>query len=91
MKLSPILEEFENIAIEMEIQIIQQKRNFNGGYCLLESEHIIVLNKHKPIEKRINTLTKAFSQLDTSKIYLKPIIRELIESKAFSPPHSTIK
>ena len=91
MKPAAILEEFENIAEEIGIRIIQEKGNFNGGYCLLEAERIIVLNKHKPIEQRIDALAKAFSQIDTSKVYLKPIIRELIESKDFSPQHLTIK
>ena len=67
MKPAAILEEFENIAEEIGIRIIQEKGNFNGGYCLLEAEHIIVLNKHKPIEQRIDALAKAFSQLDIPK------------------------
>ena len=33
----------------LDIKIIQEKGNFNGGYCLLEKEKIIVINKLKPI------------------------------------------
>ena len=82
-EIAAILEKFENIAEEIGIRIIQEKGNFNGGYCLLEAERIIVLNKHKPIEQRIDALAKAFSQIDTSKVYLKPILKILIASSTF--------
>jgi hypothetical protein len=81
MNNSSIFQEFEEIASQMGIMILQEKGNFKGGFCLLEAERIIVINKLKPIEQRIKALSKAFSKLDTSKIYLKPLIRELIEGE----------
>ena len=29
----------------MGIRIIHEKSNFEGGFCLIEEEHIIVINK----------------------------------------------
>ena len=63
----------------MGIQIIHEKGNFEGGFCLLENKKIIVINKLKPTEQRIWALSKAFAKLKTSKIYIKPAIREMIE------------
>ena len=60
---------------------MQEKGNFNGGYCLLEKERIIVINKLKLLEQRIRALAQAFSQLDISKLYIKPVIRDLISSE----------
>ena len=91
MNYSSIFQEFEDIASQMGIRILQEKGNFKGGFCLLETEKIIVINKHKPIEQRINALSKAFSKLDTSEIYLKPLIRELIEEKKSIFQLNTIK
>ena len=79
MKPAAILQEFEQIAEKLNIRIVQEKGNFNGGFCLLEEKRIIVVNKLKPIEQRIRALAQAFSRLDTSQIYLKPAIREMIE------------
>ena len=45
-----IYEESEIPAEQLEIKIIQEKGNFNRGYCILEHEPIIVLNNNKPIE-----------------------------------------
>ncbi len=83
MKPNVIFQEFEQIAEELGIHILQEKGNFNGGYCLLEEKRIIVINKLKPIEQRIKALTQAFARLDTSGIYLKPAIREMIEGEDY--------
>ena len=79
MKPTIIFQEFEKLAEKMDIKIIQEKGDFKGGYCLLEKEGIIVVNKLKPLEQQIQALGQAFSSLDTSHLYLKPAIRELIE------------
>ena len=81
MKLTVVFQEFEQIAEELNIRILQEKGNFNGGYCLLEEQRIIVINKVKPLEQRIRALAQAFSRFDISQIYLKPAIREMIESE----------
>ena len=79
MKPTIIFQEFEKLAEKMDIKIIQDKGDFKGSYCLLEKKRIIVVNKLKPLEQRIQVLGQAFSSLDTSHFYLKPAIRELIE------------
>ena len=81
MKPSVIFQEFEHLAEKLGIRIMQEKGDFNGGYCLLEEERIIVINKLKPIEQRVCALAQAFARLNTSQIYLKPAIRELIETE----------
>ena len=81
MKSTIIFQELEQVAEKMKICIIQEKGNFEGGFCLLEEEQIIVINKLKPIEQRVRALVQAFSQLDTSQIYLNPAIREMIEAE----------
>ena len=80
MKPDKIFQELEDIAEILNIKIIQEKGNFKGGYCLLEKEKIIVINKLKPVEQQVRALAQAFSRLDTSQIYMKPAIRKFIES-----------
>ena len=85
MKPTLILQEFEQLAEALDVKIIQEKGNFKGGYCLLEKEGIIVVNKLNPIEQRIRALPQAFSKLDISKIYMKPAIRNIIDSEVNHP------
>ena len=72
------------MAEQLEIKIIQGKGNFNGGYCILENEPVIVLNKNKPIEQRIKKLSEIFSKMDISNLSVKPIIREMIDTERTS-------
>ena len=81
MKPAKIFQEFEKLAENLGIRIIQEKGNFQGGYCLLEKVDIIVINKLKPLEQRNKALAVAFSRLDISNLFLKPVIRDLIESE----------
>ena len=72
MKPAILFQEFEKLAEALDIKIIQEKGTFKGGYCLLEIEGIIVVNKLNPIEQRIRALAQAFSRIDISNIYVKP-------------------
>ena len=85
MKPNIIFQEFEQLAEALDIKIIHEKGNFRGGYCLLEKEGIIVVNKLNPMEQRIRVLAQAFSRLDISKIYMKPVIRSIIDLEVKHP------
>ena len=65
---------------KLNYKVVLDKGNFNTGYCLLEHEKIIVVNKNKPFENRIKILSSILSKIDTDDIYLKPKIRELMIS-----------
>jgi hypothetical protein len=81
VKPAKVFQEFEKLAEDLGIRIIQEKGNFQGGYCLLEKEDIIVVNKLKPLEQRNKALAAAFSRLEITGLFLKPVIRDLIEAE----------
>ena len=81
MNAKQIYREFEDLADLLNIRLVTGKGNFNGDYCLVEKDKYVVGNKNRPIEYRVRRLASAFALLDLSKIYLKPAIRELIESE----------
>ena len=85
MKPNIIVQEFEQLAEALDIKIIHEKGNFRGGYCLLEKEGIIVVNKLNPMEQQIRALAQAFSKLEILKIYIKPAIRSIIDSEIKNP------
>ena len=82
MKPTIIFQEVEHLAKALDVKIIQKKGNFMGGYCILEKEGLIIVNKLNSIEQRIRVLAQAFSKMDILKIYVKPAIRCIIDSKA---------
>tara|TARA_B100000900_G_scaffold404827_1_gene413679 strand:+ start:279 stop:569 length:291 start_codon:yes stop_codon:yes gene_type:complete len=78
-KKSQLLEDFLMLGEKCGIKIIHDKGDFNGDNCILFSNNTIVINKHKPIEQRLYVLAKCFSQTNLDNVYIKPVIRELID------------
>ena len=79
MRPTLIYQEFERLAEILEIKLVLGKGDFTGDYCLVEEEKYIGVNKNKPIEQRLKRLSTAFAQLDLSNIYIKPIVRKMID------------
>tara|TARA_B100000676_G_scaffold128824_1_gene127823 strand:+ start:538 stop:774 length:237 start_codon:yes stop_codon:yes gene_type:complete len=76
--LKTIYQELKVIFEQLNYKIVLDKGSFNSGYCILEDEKIIVINKNKPYENRIKILSEILSSIDTKDIYIKPIIRDMI-------------
>ena len=81
MKLKLIYNELRELLEKLGYKLVLDKGSFNTGYCLLEDEKMIVINKNKPYENRIKILSKILSKIDTDNIYIKPKIRELINQQ----------
>ena len=49
--------ELKEVFEKLNYKVVLDKGNFNTGYCLLEHEKIIVVNKNKPYENRVKILS----------------------------------
>ena len=78
-KKTQLLEDFLELGEKCNIKIIHDRGDFNGDNCLLFSDNVIVINKHKPLEQRVNVLAKCFSKMKIDNVYIKPVLRELID------------
>ncbi len=61
-----LLDKIENIIEKSGFKVRYEKGNFKGGYCVLENEYIVVVNKFFPLEGKINTLIEALEALPIS-------------------------
>jgi len=68
----------KDIFDKIGYKIILDNGNFNSGYCILENEKVIVINKNKPYENRVRVLSEILSSLKLDNIYIKPYIREML-------------
>ncbi|HRE40067.1 MAG TPA: hypothetical protein PLG90_01950 [Ignavibacteria bacterium] len=68
---------FENLGYEVRIE----KGLFKGGFCLLREKKLFLLNKNLEQDKKISYMAKNLSLIGTEELYLKPNIREIIESE----------
>jgi hypothetical protein len=78
-KKTQLLEDFLSLGEKCDIKIIHDKGDFNGDNCLLFATNTIVINKHKPLDQRLHVLAKCFSQINLENVYIKPVLRDLIE------------
>jgi Zn-dependent peptidase ImmA (M78 family) len=78
-KKTELLEDFLSLGEKCDIKIIHDKGDFNGDNCLLFANNTIVINKHKPLDQRLHVLAKCFSQINLENVYIKPVLRDLIE------------
>ena len=76
-----LLKELEELAEKSGISIRFEKGDFDGGYCILKDERIIVINRRLALQKRTSVLAQALAEVGIEEIYLKPAVREYIEDE----------
>jgi hypothetical protein len=74
-----ILEDLKELASQMGAKVRFERGDFKGGYCIIKSDKIIVINKLSNLQRKVLTLTSALKELGIEEIYLPPRLREIIE------------
>ena len=69
-KYEELINDFIDLSDKLDVRIIHDKGDFNGDDCLLFSDNVIVINKHKPLEQRVNVLAKCFSKMKIDNVYI---------------------
>lgn len=77
IQINELLEIFKQIGYTVRIE----KGLFKGGFCLLREEKVFLMNKNIEPQKKINFLAKNLAEIGVEGIFLKPVIRELIEKE----------
>ncbi len=76
-----ILHELEHLASNCGIAVRYEKGDFDGGYCVLKTERLIVINKRLAPARRASVLAQGLAEVGIDEMYLKPVIREYIEDE----------
>jgi hypothetical protein len=79
-----LLYQFEDLAGKLGISVRDENISIEelssaGGLCRLEGKYVLLLNSKSTIKEKNQVMIKALQQFDLSDIYLKPVIRELLE------------
>lgn len=79
-----ILDQLVELAGKLEISVREENMNTEelsgtGGLCRVEGKYILILNSRSTIKEKNQVMIKALRRFDVSGIYLKPVIRELLE------------
>lgn len=76
-----IVKELEDLASKSGISIRYEKGDFEGGFCVLKEERLIVVNKKLAPPKRASIVAQGLAEIGIDEVYLKPVIREFIEDE----------
>jgi hypothetical protein len=79
-----LLNQLEELAEKLGIlvrdeNINSEESSSTGGLCRVEGKYVVILNSKVTIKEKIQVMIKALRQFDLSDIYIKPVIRELLE------------
>jgi len=85
-----LLGQLEKLAHELSIPLryepITGEEVFTtGGLCRLKGEYVIIIETRAPTEEKIRALARALKHFDLSRVYLKPALREFLESLPTEP------
>ena len=53
MKPEDLYNHFEELADQLNVTILEGKGDFEGGYCTVNGDQFVVLNKTRPLAQRI--------------------------------------
>lgn len=76
-----LLKELEELAIQCSIAVRYEKGDFEGGFCVLKAERLIVVNKKLAPAKKASILAQGLAEIGIDEMYLKPVVREFIEDE----------
>jgi hypothetical protein len=79
-----ILSYLEELAEKLEILVRDENINIEessstGGLCRIEGKYVIILNSKATVKGKIQVMITALQQFDLTDMYVKPIIRELLD------------
>lgn len=76
-----LLIELEQLASNCKITVRYEKGDFDGGFCVLKAERLVVINKRLVPMRRASVLAQGLAEVGIDEVYLKPAVREYIEDE----------
>ncbi len=79
-----IIQDLKALAAQLGAEVRFEKGDFKGGYCILNENKVIVINKMASLQRKVVILSMALKELGIDQIYLTPKLREIIDEMAES-------
>ncbi len=81
MNYPQLVAELEELARQLGLQVRYEKGDFDGGYCILKDQKILVVNKRLTDPRKAVTLAQALGEVGIETTYVKPNVRTFIEDE----------
>ncbi len=81
MDYEPLIQELNELAASLSIRIRYEKGDFDGGYCILKEERLIVVNKKLSPQRKASVIAVSIHEIGLENVFMKPALREFIEDE----------
>jgi len=83
MKPEKIYQELKDLADKLGVGV--EEHNFRNagirvksGMCIVHGKHMVIIDKHKSLARKIRALASALSKFPHDTVYAVPAVREII-------------
>ncbi|HUN65821.1 MAG TPA: hypothetical protein VMW43_06935 [Bacteroidota bacterium] len=76
-----ILQDLEELSGQIGVQLRYEKGDFEGGYCILKSQKLLVVNKRLADQRKASSLAQALAEYGIDGTFIKPALRQYIEDE----------
>lgn len=76
-----MIQELQDVARQLGITVRFDQGNFEGGYCILKAQRLLLLNKRLLPVRKAAVLARALREIGLDNVFLKPAVRAYIEDE----------
>ena len=72
----------EKFGVKIRCEAIKKEDDLPyvaGGLCLLRGEYVLIINSKASLKERVNTLATALKHFDLDQIFVRPVLRQLLD------------
>jgi hypothetical protein len=73
--------ELEEVVGRLGIKLRYEKGDFDGGYCILKDQQVLVVNKRLHDARKAAVLAQALMLIGIEGVFVKPALRQFIEDE----------
>jgi hypothetical protein len=77
-----LLQDLETVAQQLGVRLRYEKGDFEGGFCVLREQKLLVVNKRLPDARRASSVAVGLAQYGIDETFIKPTLRQYIEDEA---------
>jgi hypothetical protein len=81
MKHEDIIQDLQEVAVQLGVTIRYERGDFEGGYCVLREQKMLLINKRLMPARKAAVLATALRDIGLEDVYLKPALRAYIEDE----------
>ena len=81
MKHEDLINELQGVALQLGVTVRYERGDFEGGYCILKTEKVMLVNRRLLPARKAVVLALALNEMGLENVFIKPVVREYIEDE----------